>query len=101
MFIFSFHGSLLIGLPFPPSFVVHYFSLCEVGSDLVYIDVCSDLVVGDMCRIWLPTMHSEIFCSLSSLDVMAAVVFLVVCHISSWLDFVTDGRDFDCLPRLR
>ena len=47
------------------------------------IDACSDLVVGDVCSILLPTMLPEIFCSLSSLD------------------FVEDGRDFDCLPQLR
>ena len=39
-------------------------------SDLVYIDVCSDLVDGVVCRIWLLTMRSEIFCSLLLLDVM-------------------------------
>ena len=33
-----------------------------------YIDVCSDLVRGDVCSILLPTMRSEIFGSLSSLD---------------------------------
>ena len=52
-------------------------------GDLVYIDGCSDLVVGDGCNILLPTMRSVIFCSFSSLN------------------FMTDGRDFDCLPQLR
>ena len=47
MFIcFSSQGSSLIGLPFPPSFVVYCFCLCNLRSDLVYIDVCSDLVFG-------------------------------------------------------
>ena len=40
-----------------------------------YIDVCSDLVRGDVCSILLPTMRSEISRSFSSLD------------------FVTDGRN--------
>ena len=74
MFIFSSHGISLTGLPFPPSLLCPLLFSCDVSSDLVYIDVC---------RIWLPTMRSEIFCSLSSLD------------------FVTDGRNFDCLPQLR
>ena len=39
--------------------------MCSV---LVYIDVCSDLVRGDASSILLPTMRSEIFGSLSSLD---------------------------------
>ena len=72
MFIyFSFHGSSLIGLPFPPSFVIFCFCLCGVRSDLVYIDVCSDLVFGDVCIILLPTMRTDIFGSLSLLIVVA------------------------------
>ena len=42
MFIhFSSHRGSLIGLPFPPSFVAYYFCLCDVRSDLVYIDVAA------------------------------------------------------------
>ena len=59
---FSSHGSSLIGLPFPPSFVVYCFCSCDVRSDLVYINVCCDLVFGDVCSILLPTIRSEIFC---------------------------------------
>ena len=54
---------------------VHCFRPCDMCSILIYIDVCSDLVRGDACSILLPTMRSEIFDSLSSLD------------------FVTDGRN--------
>ena len=62
MFIyFSSHGSSLIGLPFPPPFVVYCFCSCEVRGDLVCIDVCSDLVFGDVCSILLPTIRSDIF----------------------------------------
>ena len=52
-----------------------------MGSDLVYIDVCSDLVFGDGCNILLPTMQADILCSLSLLIV------------------VEDGCDFDCLTQ--
>ena len=48
---FSSHGSSLIGLPFPPSFVVYCFCSCDVRNDLVYTDVCSNLVFGDVCKI--------------------------------------------------
>ena len=34
---------------------------CGVCSVLVYIDVCIDLVRGDVCSILLSTMWSEIF----------------------------------------
>ena len=51
-------------------------------SVLVCIDVCSDLVFGEVCSILLPTMRSEIFQSLSLLIV------------------VEDGRDSDCLTQL-
>ena len=54
---------------------VRCFCPCDVCSVLVCIDVCSDLVRGDACSILLPTMRSEIFGSLSSLD------------------FVTEGRN--------
>ena len=50
---------------------------------LVYADECSELVFMDVCSILLPTMRSEICCSLSSLDIVA------------------DERDFGCLPQLR
>ena len=43
MLCFSSHGSSLIGLPFPPSFVCCFRS-GEVRSDLVYSDVCSNAV---------------------------------------------------------
>ena len=49
-------------------FFVRCFRLCHVCSVLVYLDVCRDLVRGDACSILLPTMRSEIFGSLSSLD---------------------------------
>ena len=52
-------------------------------SDLVHIDMCSDLVFGGMCSIVLPTMRFEIFCSLS------------------WLIVVGDGRGFGYLTQLR
>ena len=65
MLCFSSHGSSLIGLPFPPSFVCCFRS-GEVRSDLVigrcavtwssgrvqrpgHRDVCSDLVYRDVC----------------------------------------------------
>ena len=51
-------------------------------NDLVYIDERSDLVFGDECSIILPTMRSEIFCSLPSLVVEA------------------EGRDFGCMQHL-
>ena len=83
MFIcFSSHGSSLIGLPFPPSFVVYCFCSWNVRSDLVCTEMCSDLVFGDVCSILLPTMRSDIFGSLSLLIV------------------VEDGRNFDCLTQL-
>ena len=47
---------------------VRCFRPCDVGSVLIYLDVCSDLIRGDVCSMLLPTMRSEIFCSLSSLD---------------------------------
>ena len=68
---FSPHGSLLMGLLFPPSFVVYCFCSCDVRSDLVYIDVCSDLVLGDVSSILLPTKRSDIFGCLSLLIVVA------------------------------
>ena len=56
MFIyFSFLGSSLIGLPFPPSFVVYCFCSCGVCSNLFSINVCSIL---------LPIMRSDISCYL-------------------------------------
>ena len=65
VYFLSFRGSSLIGLPFLPSFLfVCCFGSCDVCSVLVYIDVCSDLVSGDEYNILLPTMRSEIFCSL-------------------------------------
>ena len=81
MFIyFSSYGSSLIGLPFPPSFVVYCFCSCDVHSDLVYIDACSDLVFGDVCNILLRTMRSDIFGSLLLLIVVADGRVLVICH---------------------
>ena len=57
VYFLSSHGSSLIGLPFPSSFLfVCCFRLC---------DVCSDLVFGDACSILLPAMRSEVFCSLA------------------------------------
>ena len=82
VYFLSSHGSSLIGLPLPQSFLfVCCFRSSDVCNVLVYIDVCSDLVVGDACSILLPTMRSEIFCSLSLLIV------------------VEDGRNFDCLKQ--
>ena len=64
VYFLSSHGSSLMGLPFPPSFLfVYCFCLCDVRSVPVYIDVCSDLVFGDACSILLPTMRSEILYS--------------------------------------
>ena len=81
MFIyFSSHGSSIIGLPFSPSFVVYCFCLCDVRSDLVYIDVCCNLVLGDVCSILLPTMLADIFDSLSLLIAMVDGGVLVVCY---------------------
>ena len=97
---FSSHGSSLISLPFPPSFVVYCFCSCDVCGDLVFIDVCSDLVFGDMCSILFPTMRWNIFGSLSLLIVVANGRVLVICHNLSSLDFVKDRCDFDCLPQL-
>ena len=54
---------------------VRCFRPCDVCSVLIYLGVCSDLARGDACSILLPTMRSEIFDSLSSLD------------------FVTDGHN--------
>ena len=64
--------------------------MCSV---LIYLDVCSDLVRGDACSIWLPTMRSEIFISFfvdcrGGMDVF----WLSVISLSS-LDFVSDGRN--------
>ena len=53
-----------------------------------YTDVCSDLVRGDACNILLPTMWSEILCSLSLSITVADGRVLVVCHLS----FVVDRR---------
>ena len=93
MFIyFSCHGSLLIDLPFPPSSVVYCFYSCDVRSDRVYIDVCSRLVFGDECSILLPTMRSDIFCSLSLLVVVAVGRVLVICRnlFHRWTSWWTD-----------
>ena len=80
VYFFSTHGSLLIGLPFPPSFAVYCFCSCDVRSDLEYIDVCSDLMFGDVCSILLPTMRLDIFSSLLLLIVAADGRVLVICH---------------------
>ena len=91
MFIyFSSHGSLLIGLPFPPSFVVYYFCSCDVRSDLVYIDVCSIL---------LPTIRSDIFGSLLLLIVVTDGRVLVICHnlFHRWTSWRTDVILILCL----
>ena len=62
VYFFSSHGSSLIGLPFPPSFCCSIgFYSCDVRSVLFRINVCSDLVFGDVCSILLPTMRSDIF----------------------------------------
>ena len=53
-----------------------------------YIDVCTDLIRGDACSILLPTMRSEILCSLSSSIAVANGRVLKVCHFS----FVVDRR---------
>ena len=93
MFIhFSSHGSSLIGLPFPSSFVVYCFCSCEVRSHVVYIDVCSDLVFGDVCSILLPTIRLDIFVSLSLLIVVADGRVLVICHnfFHRWTSWRTD-----------
>ena len=65
-----------------------------MGSDLVYIEVCRDLVFGDVCSILLQTMRSEIFCSLSSLDVVTDVRVLVVGHISFFVEHRSERTCF-------
>ena len=71
-------------------------------SNLVYINLCSDLVVGDACSILLSTMRSEIFCSLSSLDVMVDRYGFGCLSPLSFLVGRLGGRTlFDCLPQLR
>ena len=84
----SYHGSSLIGLPFPAIMLfVRCFRPCDVCSVLVYIDVCSDLIRGDACSILLPTMPSEIFGSLSSSIAVADEHVLVACHFSFFIGF--------------
>ena len=96
-YFLSSRGSSLTGLPFPPSLLCLLFCSCDVRSDLVYIDVCSNLVVGDVWSFLLPAMWSDIVCSLSKLIVVADGHVLVICHnLLSSLDFVTDGHDYDC-----
>ena len=71
-------------------------------SYLVYINLCRDLVFGVVRSILLRTLRSDIFGSFSSLTVVADGRVLVICYNSlSLLDFLTEGRDFDCLPQLR
>ena len=57
-----------------------YIHTCDACSDLVYINVCSDLVFSDMRSILLPTMRSNIFGSLSLLIVVADGRVLVFCY---------------------
>ena len=92
VYLFFFYGSSLIGLYFPPSFVVYCFCSCDVRSDLVYTDVCSDLLFGEVCSILLPTMRSEIFCSLSLLIVVTDGRVPVICHnlFHRWISYRTD-----------
>ena len=78
--LFFSHGSSLIGLPFSPSFVVYCVRSCEGSSDLVYIDVCSNLVFGGMCSILLPIMRSDIFGSLSFLITAGDGRVLMIFH---------------------
>ena len=102
MFIyFSSRGSSLIGLPFPPSFVVYCFYSCDVRSDLVCVDVCSDLVFGEVGIILLPTMRSDIFGSFAVDRRGRRTCSRLSATSLSSLDFVTNGRNFDCLPQLR
>ena len=83
MFIYiSSQGSSLIGLPFPPSFVVYCFCSRNVRSDLIYIDVCSIL---------LPTMRLEIFCPLLLLIVVVDGRALVSAT-SSFIAGLREGR---------
>ena len=100
MFVFfSSRGNSLIGLTFPPSFVVYCFCSCEVRSDLVSINVCSDLMFGDVCSILLPTMRSDIFGSLLLLNRRGRrTCSRYLSQPLSSLDFLEDGRDIDCLP---
>ena len=89
---FSSHGSSLIWLAFPPSFVVYCFCSCDVRSDLVYIDVYNDLVFGEVCSILLPTMPSGIFGPLSLLILVADGRVRVICHYlyHRWTSWRTD-----------
>ena len=71
-------------------------------SDLTYIDVCHDLVDGDECSILLPTMRWEIFCSLSSLDVVVdGRAFGCLSHLSFLVGRLGGRTLFDCLSQLR
>ena len=65
-------------------------------SDLVYIDVCSDLVFGDVCSI------VEYFLLSFVVDRRGRrTCSRYLPQPLSSLNFVEDGRDFDCLPQLR
>ena len=54
-------------------------------------NMCSDLARGDACSILLPTMWSQILCSLSSSIAVADGRVLVVYHFSFIVGF-RDGR---------
>ena len=88
-------GSSVIGLPFPP---LGCLSVIFVGVTCAVF--CLHRRVqrpNSWCRvqILLPTMWSEILCSLSSSIAVADGRVLVVCHVSrSLLIVVAEGRDF-------
>ena len=65
---------------------VLFFRPCDVFSVLNYLDVCSDLIRGDVCSILSPTMRLEIYDSLSSSIAVADGRVLVVCIFSLGVD---------------
>ena len=80
VYLFFFSSYLVDRLAFPAIFVVYCFCSCDMRGDLVYIDVCTDVVFGDVFSILLQNMRLDIFGSLSSLIVAADERVLVVCH---------------------
>ena len=86
----------MIGLPFPPlgCLRVIFFVNVTCAVSCLHRRVQRP---NSFCRvqILLPTMWSEILCSLSSSIAVADGRVLVVCHVSrSLLIVVAEGRDF-------
>ena len=89
-------GSSVIGLPFPPlgCLSVIFFVGVTCAVSCLHRRVQRP---NSWCRvqILLPTMWSEILCSLSSSIAVADGRVLVVCHVSrTLLIVVAEGRDF-------